>query len=173
MSSSEHKLSEKVAEGGMLDTGLSTDVVDHKNGAYAEIKDVENPELGMFDKPLPCFGCGIGWFSWVLTALLSMCACVFVADEFFCARVYVDQCTCFCSLLLGLVCPLLWYYATFLYFQKYYQRDPRERDGLAANAVAVSVTLTMFCSIDYLFRAMCDNLDNLLWMLFSLFRILK
>ncbi|KAK7813545.1 hypothetical protein CFP56_034644 [Quercus suber] len=108
MSSSEHKLSEKVAEGGMLDTGLSTDVVDHKNGAYAEIKDVENPELGMFDKPLPCFGCGIGWF----------------------------------SLLLGLVCPLLWYYATFLYFRKYYQRDPRERDGLAANAVASSLEFT-------------------------------
>ena len=105
--------------------------------------------------------------------LLSMCVCVFVVDEFFCARVYVDQRTCFCSLLLGLVCPLLWYYATFLYFRKYYQRDPRERDGLAANAVAVSVTLTMFCSIDYLFQAMCDNLDNLLWMLFSLFRILK
>ncbi|XP_065621577.1 large ribosomal subunit protein eL20z-like [Quercus suber] len=88
-----------------MDQRLSTDVVDHKNGAYAEIKDVENPELGMFDKPLPCFGCGIGWF----------------------------------SLLLGLVCPLLWYYATFLYFRKYYQRDPRERDGLAANAVAALI----------------------------------
>lgn len=88
MSSSEHKLSEKVAEGGMLDTGLSTDVVDHKNGAYAEIKDVENPELGMFDKPLPCFGCGIGWFSWVLTALLSMCACVCCG--------WVFLCTCLC-----------------------------------------------------------------------------
>ncbi|XP_050285468.1 uncharacterized protein LOC126725028 isoform X2 [Quercus robur] len=88
-----------------MDQRLSTDVVDHKNGAYAEIKDVENPELGIFDKPLPCFGCGIGWF----------------------------------SLLLGLVCPLLWYYATFLYFRKYYQRDPRERDGLAANAVAALI----------------------------------
>ncbi|KAL0009979.1 hypothetical protein SO802_005087 [Lithocarpus litseifolius] len=105
MYSSEHKLPEKVAEGVMLNTGLSTDVVDHKNGAYAQIKDVESPELGIFDKPLPCFGCGIGWF----------------------------------SLLLGLACPLLWYYATFLYFRKYYQRDPRERDGLAANAVAALI----------------------------------
>ncbi|XVE88669.1 hypothetical protein DITRI_Ditri19aG0087900 [Diplodiscus trichospermus] len=58
--------------------------------------------MGMFDKPLPCFGCGIGWF----------------------------------SLLLGFVFPLMWYYATILYFGNYYQRDPRERAGLAASAIA-------------------------------------
>ncbi|KAM0000965.1 hypothetical protein Hdeb2414_s0397g00885991 [Helianthus debilis subsp. tardiflorus] len=32
----------------------------------------------------------------------------------------------------------MWYYATFLYFGNYYQRDPRERAGLAASAIAVS-----------------------------------
>ncbi|RXH67409.1 hypothetical protein DVH24_027556 [Malus domestica] len=30
----------------------------------------------------------------------------------------------------------MWYYATFLYFVKYYQKDPRERTGLEASAVA-------------------------------------
>jgi|UniRef100_A0A2N9FHI3 hypothetical protein len=63
MCSSEHKPSEKVAKGDTSNTGLSTDVAEQRNGDYAQIKDVENPELGMFDKPLPCFGCGIGWFS--------------------------------------------------------------------------------------------------------------
>lgn len=32
-------------------------------GDYAPILDPEHPPLGKFDKPLPCFGCGIGWFS--------------------------------------------------------------------------------------------------------------
>jgi hypothetical protein len=30
-------------------------------------------ETGAYDKPLPCFGCGIGWFSWVLVLLLIPC----------------------------------------------------------------------------------------------------
>ncbi|KAB2007905.1 hypothetical protein ERO13_D10G059000v2 [Gossypium hirsutum] len=62
----------------------------------------------MYDKPLPCFGCGIGWF----------------------------------SLLLGFVFPFMWYYATILYFRSYYHRDPRERAGLAASAIAA-----MICTI--------------------------
>ncbi|GLT60801.1 hypothetical protein SLA2020_335510 [Shorea laevis] len=109
MSLSEHKLTEQVAEGVTLNAGLSTDVVDYRNGDYVNIKDVENPQLGMFDKPLPCFGCGIGWF----------------------------------CLLLGFACPLMWYYATILYFRRYYHKDPRERDGLAANTIAVSAALTV------------------------------
>lgn len=32
----------------------------------------------------------------------------------------------------------MWYYATILYFGNYYRRDPRERGGLAASAIAVS-----------------------------------
>ncbi|KAJ1685474.1 hypothetical protein LUZ63_016864 [Rhynchospora breviuscula] len=35
-------------------------------GTYALIKDVEDPRLTMFDRPLPCFGCGIGWCSFLL-----------------------------------------------------------------------------------------------------------
>ncbi|KAM2205507.1 hypothetical protein ACFX1S_024990 [Malus domestica] len=42
-------------------------------------------------------------------------------------------------LLLGFVFPVMWYYATFLYFVKYYQKDPRERTGLEASAVAALI----------------------------------
>ncbi|XP_061360245.1 large ribosomal subunit protein eL20z-like [Gastrolobium bilobum] len=91
------------------------DTTDQSNGDYALIKDSEDQQLGKFDKPLPCFGCGIGWF----------------------------------SLLLGFVCPLLWYYATVLYFGNYYRKDPRERAGLAASAIAalvftIAVLITIF-----------------------------
>ncbi|XP_072965906.1 uncharacterized protein [Typha angustifolia] len=74
-------------------------------GKYSLIHDDEDPRLTMFDKPLPCFGCGIGW----------------------------------CSFLLGFLCPIIWYYAATLYFCKYYNRDPRERAGLAAAAIAAVV----------------------------------
>lgn len=38
----------------------------------------------------------------------------------------------------------MWYYATFLYFGNYYRKDPRERAGLAAAAIAVSVALNIW-----------------------------
>ncbi|KAL5755646.1 hypothetical protein ACOSQ2_020392 [Xanthoceras sorbifolium] len=88
-----------------MDRKVSTDIVDHKKGEYVRIIDAEDPQLGMYDKPLRCFGCGIGWF----------------------------------SLLLGFVCPLMWYYATILYFGNYYHKDPRERSGLAASAIAALI----------------------------------
>ncbi|XP_057836338.1 large ribosomal subunit protein eL20z isoform X2 [Cryptomeria japonica] len=59
----------------------------------------------LYDEPLPCFGCGIGWL-------------------------------CF---LLGFVFPLLWYYATFLYLRRYSRKQPRERPGLAACAIAALI----------------------------------
>ncbi|KAK9919489.1 hypothetical protein M0R45_028080 [Rubus argutus] len=62
---------------------------------------------GVYDKPLSCFGCGIGWFSF----------------------------------LVGFAFPPLWYYATVLYFGNYH-RDPRERPGLAASAIAA-----LICSV--------------------------
>ncbi|XP_065865350.1 large ribosomal subunit protein eL20z-like isoform X2 [Euphorbia lathyris] len=77
-------------------------------GKYIPIRDAEGPRLGLFDKPLPCCGCGFGWF-------------------FF---------------LLGFVLPLLWYLGTILYFGKYYDKDPRERSGLAACAIAAT-----FCTV--------------------------
>jgi hypothetical protein len=43
-----------------------------------------------------------------------------------------------CSFLLGFLCPIIWYVAALLYCCKYYNRDPRERTGLAASAVLVS-----------------------------------
>ncbi|KAE8654636.1 protein phosphatase 2C 7-like [Hibiscus syriacus] len=78
-------------------------------GKYTLIKDEEDFQTGVFDKPLPCFGCGIGWFSF----------------------------------LVGFLCPLMWYYATFIYFGNHYRKDPRERAGLAASAIAA-----MACSVE-------------------------
>ncbi|URD90529.1 hypothetical protein MUK42_32829, partial [Musa troglodytarum] len=63
---------------------------------------------GIYDRPLACFGCGIGW-------------------------------ACF---ILGFGFPLLWYIATALYFGKYHLKDPRERAGLAASAIAA-----LICSV--------------------------
>ncbi|MBA0870495.1 hypothetical protein Goshw_013171 [Gossypium schwendimanii] len=91
----------------LVNTEHSKEPVEGRNDEYTLIRDAEDPRLGMYDKPLPCFGCGIGWF----------------------------------SLLLGFVFPFMWYYATILYFRSYYHRDPRERAGLAASAIAVSANL--------------------------------
>lgn len=44
------------------------------------------------------------------------------------------------------MCPLIWYYAAILYLRKYYDKDPRERDGLAAAACAVSLPLRLSCN---------------------------
>ncbi|MCL7047102.1 hypothetical protein MKW94_000282 [Papaver nudicaule] len=95
-------------EVSLVNAGQSTHVADREKGNYTRIRDEDNPRLGLFDKPLPCCGCGIGW----------------------------------CSFLLGFVFPLMWYYATILYFGNYYRKDPRERAGLAASAIAALV-----CSI--------------------------
>ncbi|MQL76151.1 hypothetical protein Taro_008540 [Colocasia esculenta] len=84
---------------------IAAPVDDEKDrGKYTLVEDVEDPQLGMFDKRLPCFGCGIGWFSF----------------------------------LLGFAVPPMWYFSTILYFGNYYRKDPRERTGLAASAIAVS-----------------------------------
>ncbi|KAG5390049.1 hypothetical protein IGI04_031590 [Brassica rapa subsp. trilocularis] len=47
-------------------------------GRYTLVKDVDDVENGAYDKPLPCFGCGIGWFSFLLGFL----------------RYYQFKCTC-------------------------------------------------------------------------------
>ncbi|XP_062194815.1 large ribosomal subunit protein eL20z-like [Phragmites australis] len=74
-------------------------------GKYTLLRDEENPRLAIFERQLPCCGCGIGWSSF----------------------------------LLGFLCPLIWYSAAILYFCKYYNRDPRERPGLAASAIAAFI----------------------------------
>ncbi|CAL5398546.1 unnamed protein product [Camellia sinensis] len=45
--------------------GQPTDMGDPK-GKYTLIRDADDFQLGTFDKPLPCFGCGIGWLSFLL-----------------------------------------------------------------------------------------------------------
>ncbi|KAJ0702005.1 hypothetical protein HanOQP8_Chr10g0385491 [Helianthus annuus] len=89
----------------MLMAGHTSNNNDREKGKYALIKNDDDFQQGLYDKPLPCFGCGIGWFSF----------------------------------LIGFGFPLMWYYATFLYFGNYYRKDPRERAGLAASAIAVSL----------------------------------
>ncbi|ESR64787.1 hypothetical protein KPL70_001076 [Citrus sinensis] len=87
---------------------ISKDTADREKGRYTLIRDPEDFQFGIYDKPLPCFGCGVGWFSF----------------------------------LLGFVFPLMWYYGTFLYFGNHCRKDPRERAGLAASAIAA-----MACSV--------------------------
>ncbi|KAJ0864722.1 hypothetical protein HanRHA438_Chr12g0532961 [Helianthus annuus] len=90
---------------------------DREKGKYTLIND-NGFQQGLYDKPLPCFGCGIGWFSF----------------------------------LIGFGLPLMWYYATFLYLGSYYRKDPRERAGLAASAIAAmgfSVILFIVATIFY------------------------
>ncbi|GMH04098.1 hypothetical protein Nepgr_005937 [Nepenthes gracilis] len=82
--------------------GEKKDTPDHEKGKYSLVRNAEDFQVGIYDKPLPCFGCGVGWFSF----------------------------------LLGFVFPLAWYYATILYFGNCYRKDPRERAGLAASAIA-------------------------------------
>nr|XP_048335181.1 uncharacterized protein LOC107424126 isoform X1 [Ziziphus jujuba var. spinosa] len=94
--------------------GLVRDAAENDKGKYTLIRDVEDLQPGIYDKPLRCFGCGIGWFSF----------------------------------LLGFVFPLMWYYGTFLYLGNYYRKDPRERAGLAASAIAA-----LACSVALLIIA--------------------
>ncbi|URD91406.1 hypothetical protein MUK42_28557 [Musa troglodytarum] len=53
------------------------------------------------------------------------------------------------SLLLGFLCPLIWYCAAILYLCKYYDNDPRERSGLAASAMAVSSAPSLFAFLPF------------------------
>ncbi|KAF6159548.1 hypothetical protein GIB67_032319, partial [Kingdonia uniflora] len=82
---------------------LTSDPEEHENGKFMLIRDVEDYQQGLYDKHLTCFGCGIGWFLF----------------------------------LLGYVFLVMWYYTTVLYFGNYNHKDPRERAGLAASAIAI------------------------------------
>lgn len=50
----------------IIHLGQGKDAPDHIRSKYTLLRDVEDAQVGLYDKPLPCFGCGIGWFSWVL-----------------------------------------------------------------------------------------------------------
>ncbi|KAJ4882030.1 Ribosomal protein L18ae family [Raphanus sativus] len=85
---------------------MNENIEEQKKGKYVLIREEEDNELGgLFYKPLPFFGFGIGWFSF----------------------------------LVGFFFPFAWYLATFLYLTSYYRRDPRERSGLAASAIAALI----------------------------------
>lgn len=43
--------------------GQSVHNVDRDKGRYTLVKYADENQQGLYDKPLPCFGCGIGWFS--------------------------------------------------------------------------------------------------------------
>jgi len=44
-------------------SGRGMDAAEYGKTKYTLIKDVEDYQPGVYDKPLPCFGCGVGWFS--------------------------------------------------------------------------------------------------------------
>ncbi|XP_073150256.1 uncharacterized protein [Henckelia pumila] len=52
--------------------GQAMDVADREKGRYSLIRDEENYQAGTYDKPLPCFGCGIGWFSFLVGFLCPL-----------------------------------------------------------------------------------------------------
>ena len=43
--------------------GQEIEDADHEKGKYTLIRDPEDIQTGIYDKPLPFYGCGIGWFS--------------------------------------------------------------------------------------------------------------
>ena len=54
----------------------------------------------------------------------------------------------------------MWYYATLLYFGNYFKKDPRERAGLAASAIAAmafSVFLLIILVVVLLFSSRLDS----------------
>lgn len=96
-------------------------------------------------KPLFFFGCGIGWFSWVLLILSSYPWIIYSELRrltFFLLIKILFRFT------LGFLFPFLWYFATILYFRNYHLRNPRERQGLAASAIAVK-NLTPDISLNF------------------------
>lgn len=58
-----YRVLSRQVRGIMVMVGQATDGTDWDKGKYALIRDVEDFQSGIYDKPLPCFGCGIGWFS--------------------------------------------------------------------------------------------------------------
>ncbi|XP_033516925.1 uncharacterized protein [Nicotiana tomentosiformis] len=94
-----------------MDQNLLQDAKEHPGNNYMLLKDVEDNRLGIFDRPLPCFGCGIGWFFSLLWELLPQrskgasragCQC----DS--CSDIYCSSASCSCrSSTLVIVCDAL------------------------------------------------------------------
>nr|AGV54829.1 hypothetical protein [Phaseolus vulgaris] len=93
--------------------GQATDAGGHGKGKYALIRDLGDFQTGIYDKPLPFYGCGIGWFSF----------------------------------LFGFLCPPMGFFGTIFYFGNPYRKDPRERAGLGASAIAALVCFVLLLII--------------------------
>jgi len=59
----------------------------------------------------------------------------------------------------------MWYYATILYFGNYYHKDPRERAGLAASAIAVSLVLKNKYTFCFAYKLLLCRLSSLKYIL--------
>lgn len=53
----------QTAEDTVMVVGQASDAADREKGKYTLLRDPEDFQAGIYDKPLPCFGCGVGWFS--------------------------------------------------------------------------------------------------------------
>ncbi|KAG8376186.1 hypothetical protein BUALT_Bualt09G0037000 [Buddleja alternifolia] len=51
--------------------GQMTGATDREKGKCSLIRDEEDTQLGIYDKSLPCFGCGIGWFSYAIKLVIT------------------------------------------------------------------------------------------------------
>ncbi|XP_052107363.1 uncharacterized protein LOC107458338 [Arachis duranensis] len=68
--------------------GQAIDAAGHGKGKYSLIRDTEDYQTGLYDKPLPFFGCGVGWFSFLFGFLCPpmwfyasyLFVCLFHAD---------------------------------------------------------------------------------------------
>ena len=75
------------------------------------------------------------------------------------------SCSLNCRFLFGFLCPPMWFYATILYFGNHYRKDPRERAGLGASAIAVISLLFLFARLVYIFlsTAYVRSWNDMLW----------
>lgn len=57
----------------------------------------------------------------------------------------------------------MWYYAAILYLGNYYRKDPRERAGLAASAIAVSTDQTQSTLLGFYDNVLCHITVTIVW----------
>ena len=60
----------------LLMIGQVADASDREKGKYTLIRDADDFQPSIYDKPLPCFGCGVGWFSYVSDPYLHFSRCL-------------------------------------------------------------------------------------------------
>lgn len=63
MSKPQNKNVKRSKQSSADDAGNITNNEDCEKDGYNLIIDPDDFKQGIYDKPLPCFGCGVGWFS--------------------------------------------------------------------------------------------------------------